>query len=163
MFPGKPLAVVEDVESDALLLRLAIEEARIPNRLIFLPDGEQLISYLSGSALFSDRAEFPLPGLLLLDLKMPRLDGFSVLRWIGDRPELRDIPVVVFSASTCEADAAKAIQLGARQYVSKPSQFKVLIELVSALHAKWLTEGDPLIETSAPAQLAAAASLSAAG
>lgn len=147
MFHAKPLAVVEDEQSDALLLRLALEEANILNQLVLLRDGEQLITYLSRRPPFADRIEFPRPGLLLLDLKMPRMDGFAVLEWLAKRPELRDIPAVIFSASTCEADMNRALELGAKEYLSKPSQFKVLVEMLQSLHARWLAPPAILAET----------------
>ena len=147
MFQPKPLAVVEDEQSDALLLQLALEEANILNQLVLLRDGEQLIAYLSRRPPFADPIEFPRPGLLLLDLKMPRVDGFAVLAWLAKRPELRRIPAVVFSASTCEADMNKALQLGAREYLSKPSQFKVLVEMLRTLHARWLAPPAMLAQT----------------
>src|SRR5689334_18927285 len=124
MLEGKPLAVVEDEESDALLLNLALEQAQIPNRLVLMRDGQEVIEYLSGRAPYENRDLFPLPGLLLLDLKMPRVDGFAVLSWLATRPDLQHIPKVVFSASTCERDIQRAAELGADDYLCKPSQFK---------------------------------------
>lgn len=133
-----PLIVVEDEESDALLLQLALEEAQVPNRLIVLQDGQELISYLAGEGHYCDRAQFPLPSLLLLDLKMPRIDGFTVLSWLANRSDLRHIPAVVFSASTSEADMKKALALGATDYLTKPSQFKVLVQIVRTMQERWL-------------------------
>jgi CheY-like chemotaxis protein len=135
---SKPLAIVEDEESDAILLQLALEEGHIPNPLILMRDGQELIDYLSGQPPYCDRARFPLPGLLLIDLKMPRVDGFSVLVWLARQPELRSIPAVVFSASTCDVDMKKAMALGATDYLAKPSQFKVLVKMLRDLHARWL-------------------------
>lgn len=141
MSEGKPLVVVEDEETDALLLKLGLEEAGIPNQLLMLQDGQQLIDYFSGLPPFNNRDQFPMPGLVLLDLKMPRVDGFEVLSWLSTRDDLSRIPTVVFSASTCEADIKKAFQLGARDYLSKPSQFRVLVEILQALHKRWLCPG----------------------
>jgi CheY-like chemotaxis protein len=138
MIENKPLAVVEDEETDALLLRLALEEAQITNKLVLLRDGEELIAYLEGQSPFENRLEFALPGLILLDLKMPRIDGFSVLSWLAGRPELANIPAVVFSASTCEADMKRALSLGASGYLSKPSTFRVLVSMLRELHERWL-------------------------
>jgi len=138
MFENKPLAVVEDEESDALLLGLALEEAQIANKLVLLRDGAELIAYLDAQAPYENRGEFPLPGLILLDLKMPRVDGFTVLSWLAGRPELAKIPAVVFSASTCEADMKRALSLGASGYLSKPSTFRVLVSMLRDLHERWL-------------------------
>lgn len=156
MFQNKPLTVVEDEESDALLLRLALEEAQIPNKLILLRDGQDLITYLDGQSPFNDRLEFPLPGLVLLDLKMPRVDGFMVLSWLATRPDLRHIPTVVFSASICESDRKKALELGASDYLSKPSHFKILVAMLRALHQRWLCS-PPFLPAQLTARVAPAA------
>jgi DNA-binding response OmpR family regulator len=137
MTQGKPLLVVEDEDSDALLLKLALEQAHIGNRLIRLRDGQELIDYLNANGAVTE-PEFCLPGLMLLDLKMPRVDGFSVLAWRAARRDLQDIPTVVFSASGCEADRQKALALGATDYLTKPSQFKVLVGIIEALYQRFL-------------------------
>jgi len=140
---------VEDEESDVFLLQLAFETARISHRLVVLRDGQELIDYLDRRKPFNDGNEFHLPGLLLLDLKMPRMDGFEVLTWLAFHASLQSIPVVVFSASTCEADMKKALQLGASDYLSKPSQFTALVQMVRALHQRWLSGPDSARETDA--------------
>jgi len=132
------LVAVEDEESDAYLLKLAAETAEISDKLLVLRDGQELIDYLNDRTSPEKREPSFLPGLVLLDLKMPRMDGFEVLAWLGQRPQFQLLPVVVFSASTCEADAQKALQLGARDFISKPSQFKTLVETLRSLHYRWL-------------------------
>jgi CheY-like chemotaxis protein len=134
----KILLAVEDEESDALLLELAAEAARITHRLLILRDGQELIDYLTREKRFSDETLFPWPSLLLLDLKMPTIDGFEVLKWWNQHREIPRVPVVVFSASACEADTKKALRLGANDFVSKPSQFRVLVEMMQRLCNQWL-------------------------
>jgi CheY-like chemotaxis protein len=141
MLTGKIVLAVEDEESDALLLQLAAETVNISDCVLILRDGHELISYLTRQGDFADKTRYPWPGLLLLDLKMPTVDGFEVLNWLGHHPEIPRIPVVVFSASSCEADKKKAMRLGASDYLSKPSQFRVLVEIVERLYKQWLANG----------------------
>jgi CheY-like chemotaxis protein len=134
----RPVLAAEDDESDAMLLRLAFKRAEIPHSLIIVPDGQEAIDYLSGNPPFADRLNSPLPALLLLDLKMPRLNGFDVLEWWRARDELRDLPVVVLSSSVHETDMDKARGMGAREYIIKPHGFSELTKLVQELCARWL-------------------------
>src|SRR5689334_1684627 len=101
---------VEDEESDALLLQLAAEAADFPPQLLVLRDGQELLNYLTRKEPFADEARFAWPKLLLLDLKMPTLDGFEVLAWLREHKEIPRVPVIVFSASACEADRNRALK-----------------------------------------------------
>ena len=130
------ILLAEDDENDVFLLRRALEKAGLSDALVVARDGQEAIDYLSGNG------RQHLPGLLLLDLKMPRLDGFDVLKWLSTRPDLSDLPVVVLSSSCHEADREQARKLGARDYKVKPSDFPKLVGLVRELHARWL-EGAP--------------------
>jgi CheY-like chemotaxis protein len=114
MHTGKIVLAVEDEESDALLLQLAAEAVNISQRLIVLRDGQELIGYLTRQPRFADSTRHPWPGLLLLDLNMPTMDGFELLAWLNQHLEIPRIPVVIFSASACEADKKKALRLGAK-------------------------------------------------
>ncbi len=145
-----PVVFVEDDESDALLLKLAMKQARVPNRLVLLRDGRELLDYLAGDPPFADRRRFPLPALVLLDLRMPRIDGFQVLSWLACRPEFRDVPTVVLTASTFPADVQKAAQLGARDFLQKPSDFATLVEMARALHQRWLSQSVSLVSLPDP-------------
>src|SRR5438874_8305913 len=93
------ILLVEDREDDITLIRRAFERAKIPNPLQVVRDGSEAISYLAGERKFSNRAEYHLPALVLLDLKMPGVDGFEVLRWLRLQPELRSLLVVVLTSS----------------------------------------------------------------
>jgi CheY-like chemotaxis protein len=133
-----PILVAEDEESDVVLLRMALEKAGVPNPLITARDGQETIEYLSGEGQFSDRTTNPLPGLLILDLKMPRMTGFDVLCWLAANPAFKELPVVVLSSSSYEEDMTKARQLGAREYYVKPHSLKQLVEILRQLAERWL-------------------------
>ncbi len=133
-----PILVAEDEETDVFFLQRAFEMAAIPNRLVVTCDGEEAIKYLNGDPPFADRTLHPLPGLILLDLKMRIMSGFDVLEWLQTRPEFKQVPVVILTSSSHEADRQKARALGASDYRVKPSQAQDLIHIVKDLHARWL-------------------------
>ena len=133
----------EDEESDAYILQLAFEEARVLNPLVILRDGEEVVSYLSGAGQYADRLAHPLPGLITLDLKMPRMSGFDVLTWLRDQPQFGHIPVVVISSSSEDADMQAARRLGARDYFVKPHRLDDFTSIALALHEKWLAPARP--------------------
>src|SRR5437660_326736 len=99
------ILLVDDSPDDVLLIRLALKRTGITNTVASVGDGERAIQYLKGEPPYSDRQAFPMPGLVLLDLAMPRMGGFDFLIWIGKQPELRSIPVVVLTGSALLADA----------------------------------------------------------
>src|ERR1051326_5358774 len=105
---GTPILVADDDENDIFFLRRAIDRARLHNPVVISRDGQEAIDYLQGSPPYQNRAQFPLPGMLLLDLKMPKVNGFDVLSWISQRPELKDLIIVVLSSSAHEEDIRKA-------------------------------------------------------
>jgi len=128
----------EDREDDVVIIRRAFLQSRILNPLFVVKDGEEVISYLSGKGKYSNRAEFPLPELLLLDLKMPKLDGFEVLRWVRQNPGLQALRVVVLTSSEEISDVNRAYQLGANSFLVKPVNFDRLIEISQAIKGYWL-------------------------
>ena len=130
--------VVEDNDNDALLLRRAFTKARVLNPVHVVKNGEEAIAYLGGTGRYSNRAEFPLPALVLLDLKMPGLDGFDVLRWIRQEPELRALRVVVLTSSDEIRDINLAYQLGANSFLVKPADFDRFVEVSQALNGYWI-------------------------
>ena len=132
------ILVAEDEETDVFFLRHALSRAGLPHELVVAQDGQEAIDYLSGQAPYTDRARHPLPALLLLDLKMPRMTGFDVLAWLRRRPEFKQLPAVVLTSSPDEADRRRAEQLGAAQYLVKPQNVQDLLKLVQDLQAKWL-------------------------
>jgi CheY-like chemotaxis protein len=135
---GPSILLAEDDPNDVFLLQLALEKARISNPLIITQDGQQAVSYLNGDGPFADRDKYPLPALLLLDLKMPGMDGFDVLAFLNRCQDLRGLPVVVLSSSDHPSDLEKARRLGVTDYRVKPQDFAALVELAQELHARWL-------------------------
>ncbi len=121
---------VEDDPNDAFLVEMAFRKARLPLQMRHLADGQEALDYLSGSAAFSDRSRYPLPELVLLDLKLPRMDGFEVLSWARSRGDLRRLPIFVLSSSDLPDDIAKARKLGATDYFVKSADFSDLVESV---------------------------------
>jgi CheY-like chemotaxis protein len=142
------ILLVEDNGDDVLLFRRAARKASLPNPLQVVSDGEEAIAYLGGREPFSDRTRFPLPALVLLDLKLPRKSGHEVLAWLRVQPGLRRLPVAVFTTSRESSDVQRAYDLGANSYLLKPVQFEALIELVRGLKLYWvdLNEGSDLLD-----------------
>jgi len=132
------ILLAEDDEDDIFLVRLAFKEAQIPNRLQVVRDGEEAIAYLKGEGQYANRAEYPLPTLLLLDMKMPRKNGFEVLQWIRSEPTLRALRVIVLTTCTEPAKASEAHLLGANAFLVKPAEFRSLVDLFKSLHSYWL-------------------------
>ena len=131
--------IAEDDPSDAFLLKRAFQLAQVPATLHFVRDGQEAIDYLRGEGGYSDRKRFPLPTLLLLDLKMPKVDGFDVLTWLKSQPAWRSLPVVVLSSSSREDDIQRARALGADDYRVKPADFDDLLALAQDVAARWLS------------------------
>ena len=119
-------------------MRLAIQKAALPNPLFVARDGQEVLDYLAGEGPYSDRTRYPFPSLLLLDIKMPRLNGFDVLSWLQERPEFSQLPIVVLTTSNLDEDIKRAKELGADEYRVKPSGMKDLVELLRELQASWL-------------------------
>jgi CheY-like chemotaxis protein len=138
------ILLAEDEPNDAFFVRWAFEKAGLAHHIAHVYDGQEALDYLSGAAPYADRHKYPAPDLLLLDLKMPRLNGFDVLAWLRAHPKLRTLPVVVFSSSDHEQDIEQARQLGADDYRMKPSDIERFVELARDLDAKWLNRTRPL-------------------
>jgi CheY-like chemotaxis protein len=130
--------LVEDREDDVILVRKAFEKAELANPVYVVRNGEEAVAYLTGDDSFSNRNEYPLPDLILLDLKMPKLDGFETLLWIRNQPGIRNIPVIILTSSEQSGDVTKAYALGANSFLVKPADFQHSIELVKLLHRYWL-------------------------
>jgi len=132
------ILLVEDDEADIFLLRRAFRNARIANPLIEVRDGQAAIQYLSGEGDYTDRARYPIPFLILLDLRLPKLSGFEVIAWMRDQPQLANLIVVVLTASDHVPDVTKARDLGANSYLVKPGNFQELVEMVRRIKGRWL-------------------------
>ena len=129
---------VEDDRNDIFFLEHAFKAAGITHPLQVARDGQEAIEYLSGTGEFADRARYPLPCLILLDLKLPRKDGFEVLEWMQGEPNLRQLTVIVFTSSARAADVDRAYHLGANSFVVKPSQLEERVELAKLIKSYWL-------------------------
>src|ERR1041385_8319073 len=130
MVKEKFILLAEDDINDVLLLERAFEKAGLRPSLRVVNDGEAAIEYLSGRGIYADRERFPVPFLLLLDLKMPGTDGFEVLQWLRNDPELKRLLVVVLTSSNLQADVDRAYELGANSYLVKPVGFDEMLHLV---------------------------------
>lgn len=137
---GEPIVILmaDDDEDDRLLTRDALVESRVANDLRFVEDGEALMDYLQRRGPYADPANSPRPGLILLDLNMPRKDGREALREIKADPELRRIPVVILTTSKAEEDVYRSYDVGANSYITKPVTFEGLIELMKTLGRYWV-------------------------
>jgi DNA-binding response OmpR family regulator len=134
------ILLAEDDENDVFLMRRAFKKAGVTNQLLVVRNGKEAIDYLSGQPPFANPATHPRPGLLMLDLKMPLLNGFDVLLWLQKQPNLSRIPVLVFSSSDHEVDRQRVQQLGASDYLVKPHDFRELVKIIGELHSRWFVE-----------------------
>jgi CheY-like chemotaxis protein len=134
----KTVLVADDDANDISLLKRAFLRAGLDVSINVVRDGEEVIQYLHGDEPYADRAEFPLPRLLLLDLKMPRTDGFEVLEWLRKQSDLRRLLVVVMTSSDEPEDVDRAYDLGANSFLRKPDDFTNLIKISQQLHDYWM-------------------------
>jgi len=138
------ILVAGNNSADAFLLRRAFRKAELPYQLRFVNDGQEVLSYLQGTAPYTDRDIFPKPQLLLLDLDMPNMNGFEVLRWLQSSVLFDYLPVVVLSTSDVEGDKALAGKLGARGYYVKSARAAEVVKMFEELGKQWL---DPNLPT----------------
>ena len=132
------ILLAEDREDDVELIRRAFKEGKIDNPLFVVRNGEETVAYLKGEGRYQTRDEYPLPDLLLLDLKMPRMDGFEVLRWVRLQPGFSSLLVVVLTSSEEIRDVNKAYQLGANSFLVKPHDFEQFAQTCHILKEYWL-------------------------
>ena len=132
------ILLAEDNEDHVILTKRAFKMAGLLNPLFIVENGEQAIAYLKGEGKFANRSEYPLPTLLLLDLKMPGKNGFEVLQWLRGQPTLSALRVVVLTTSDEIHDVNRAYQLGANSFLTKPVDFRDFVQLSSAVKGYWL-------------------------
>ena len=132
------ILVAEDDPTDAYFFERAFRRAGLPVTLHFVRDGQEVLDYLQGEGQFADRTCHPLPQLLLLDLKMPRLDGFDVLEWVRKQPGMSGVLIVIFSSSEEPRDMNRAYGLGANSYLVKPHSMAELTALIGQFKKYWL-------------------------
>ncbi|HEX9394785.1 MAG TPA: response regulator [Gemmatimonadales bacterium] len=135
---GTAILLVEDDANDVILIRRAFAKAEIKNPVYTVEDGDAAVAYLAGEGTYANRGDHPLPGVVLLDLKLPRRSGLEVLQWVRQSPTLRRLPVVVLTSSRESADVNRAYDLGANSYLVKPVGFDALTDLVRILQGYWV-------------------------
>lgn len=141
------ILLVEDDPNDVLLTQRAFRRANLVNPLQVVQDGEAAVLYLGGQGSYADRDRYPLPIIMLLDLKLPRLSGLEVLEWLRQQPGLKRLPVVMLTSSRENVDLNRAYDLGANSYLVKPVAFDGLLEMVRNLNQYWLILNEkPIIE-----------------
>ncbi|MBD3884155.1 response regulator [Phormidium tenue FACHB-886] len=132
------ILLVEDNAKDVFLIQRAFRKAAVVTPLQIVSDGDAAVQYLSGEAPYGDRAVYPFPDLLLLDLKLPRRSGAEVLQWIRQQPALRRLPVVVLTSSRELVDINRIYDLGANAYIAKPPSFDNLVDIIKTLDLHWI-------------------------
>jgi CheY-like chemotaxis protein len=131
------ILMADDDADDRALTKEALEEGRLMNTIRFVEHGEELIDYLKRTGRYAPPAEAPRPGLILLDLNMPRKDGRAVLKEIKSDPDLRTIPVVVLTTSKADEDVYRSYDLGVNSYIVKPVTFEALVDILQTLEKYW--------------------------
>jgi CheY-like chemotaxis protein len=132
------ILLIEDNRMDIELTLDAFKEARIANIIQVANNGQEGLDYLFGRGDFGDRQKYPLPHMVLLDLKMPRVDGFEVLRQVKAAPILKRIPIIILTSSKEEGDRALSYDIGANSYLVKPVSFEGFAEVVRQINGYWL-------------------------
>jgi CheY-like chemotaxis protein len=126
---------VEDDENDAILFQKACERAGLPAQIFRMDAADHARAYLLGEGIYADRASYPLPHIIVLDLKMPRMDGFEFLKWLRHTEPFAAIPALVFTASISRDDKSRALAEGANSYFVKPASFDALVKMVAGFGA----------------------------
>ena len=137
------MLIAEDDPHDIFLIKRALEKSGLPIKPRFFSDGEEALNYLLGRGPFENRKTYPLPHLLLLDIKMPGKNGFDVLHDVRTSPELKRLVAVMFSSSSEQSDVDRAYDLGANAYVVKPTDSRELLTLMHRLHEFWFLTNQP--------------------
>jgi CheY-like chemotaxis protein len=141
VMPGtmeKTILLVEDEVNDVFFLKRALKKAEVRANLQVVGDGQQALDYLECREPFNDRAKFPIPSIVLLDLKLPHVMGLDVLKWIRLQPEFRRLIVLILTSSRLERDIDEAYRIGANGYLVKPSTPEEMIEIVLSIKQYWL-------------------------
>ena len=131
------ILIADDDPEDRMLMEDAFSESRLVNDLRFVEDGEQLMDYLYCRGRYADPISSPRPGVILLDLNMPRKDGREALKEIKADPKLRQIPIIVLTTSQAEEDVSRSYDLGVNSFITKPVTFVAMVELIKTLRKYW--------------------------
>jgi len=142
---GHTFLIIEDNPDDVFALKWALKKANILNPVQIASDGKEGLDYMSGEGIYADREEYPLPCLLFLDLKLPYVNGFEILEWIRQQPELASLAVVVLSGSDEARDHLRATQLNASYYLVKPAMPSDIARIIAAIKISEWVECDPFV------------------
>ncbi|HYG34623.1 MAG TPA: response regulator, partial [Clostridia bacterium] len=135
--PGFRLLMVDDSEEDTFFVQTALQRSGAGQYFHAVSSVQEAINYMRGEGQFADRQKFPFPNALLVDLKMPGMDGFDLLRWLQQHPECKVIPTVVFSSSFLESDVHQVYVLGGNAFIAKPGSFEELLDLMQVTYNFW--------------------------
>lgn len=133
------ILLVEDNRMDVELTLDAFKEARLLNTIYVSPNGQDALDYLFGRGKYADRIAYPIPNLVLLDLKLPGIDGFEVLRQVKSAPILRRLPVIILTSSKEEGDRALTYDIGANSYIVKPVSFNGFLDVIKQIEGYWIS------------------------
>jgi CheY-like chemotaxis protein len=139
MIKPASLLLVEDNPMDVELIVDAFKEARLGNKIHIARNGKEALEFLFGEGIYADRNQYPLPDIILLDLKMPGIDGHEVLRRIKETPLLKRLPVIILTSSRDEGDRAMSYDNGANSYLVKPVSFDEFLKVVKQVSDYWLS------------------------
>ena len=131
------ILVADDDAEDRMLVKDALDESRLSNMVHFVEDGEELMDYLRNRGKYADKTKYPSPGLILLDLNMPRKDGREAVKEIKADQHLRIIPIVVLTTSKAEEDIVKTYDMGVSSFITKPVTFSSMVEIMKTLGKYW--------------------------
>lgn len=131
------MLIAEDDAEDRMLIQEALDESNLKNNIRFVVNGEELMDYLQNRNKFADKEKFPTPGLVLLDLNMPKKDGREALKEIKADEALKHLPIVVLTTSKAEEDVLKTYNLGVSSFISKPVTFSALVDVMKTLSKYW--------------------------
>lgn len=134
---GNTILLVEDDRDDVFIFQRALEKAKIANPVVVVTNGQEAVDYLAHQGQYADQQQRTLPFIIFLDLKLPYLDGFEVLTWIRQQPQLQSIVVVVLTGSDETRDHQRAYTLGARSYLVKPPQANDIRQLIDSMASYW--------------------------
>lgn len=140
----KTILLVEDWEDDELLFKIVLRRAGFTNRISVVRDGDEAIAYLEGRGNYADRGKYPMPEMLILDIKLPRKTGLEVLEWLRGHPQLKHLPVAVLTGSILPSDRQRAEELGANWFLQKPCEVETLNSVADNAPHLWVrrTEGE---------------------
>src|SRR6266850_4717449 len=148
------ILLVEDRNDDVYLVRHALSKADVHNPFLVVENGEEALAYLEGFGKYRNRDEFPMPDIMLLDLKMPRMDGYEVLRQVRAKPEFKSLRIIVLTSSEDLNDVNKAYELGANSFLVKPLEFENYAAMMRTLSSFWLHHSrDPSLARSPDATI----------